>query len=231
VFSFGIGLEHKYLNITSKTIKTPAPNEPAGGEFENNSYYSSFGYLLYDSRDFKYFPTHGIFFESDFHWYLLSSKNADDFSPFSVAKGSIGYIFSPLDRLAVSVSSEAGFRIGSRQNNIFDFFLGGYGNNFINNFISFYGYEYIGLSGDSFAKGLLELDYQFLEKNHLILSANFVNVENELFEGGGWLKWPEYSGYAIGYGLETFLGPIEVKYSISPERKESEWFFSLGFWF
>ena len=229
VFSFGVGLEHKYLDISSETIEDPQSSQPATGEFENNSYYGAFGYLLYDSRDSKYFPTRGVHFDSDFHWHLLSSR--EDFTPFSVAKGSLSYIFSPVERLAVTVSSEAGFRIGSRENNIFDFFLGGYGNDFINNFTSLYGYEFISLSGDSYAKGLLELDYSFLENSHLILSANIANVENELFEGGDWLKWPQYSGYAIGYGLETFLGPVEVKYSISPERQESQWYFSVGFWF
>ena len=231
VLSFGVGLEHKYLNITSETINTPDPDQPSAGEFENNSYYSSFGYLLYDSRDFKYFPTEGVHFEGDFHWYPLSSQGQEDFSPFSVAKGTLAYVFSPVDKLAVNISSEAGFRIGSRENNIFDFFLGGYGNDFINTFVPFYGYEFISLSGDSFIKGLLELDYTFLEKNHLVLGANFANVENKLLEGGDWLSWPRYSGYAIGYGLETFLGPVEVKYSISPERQQSQWYFSVGFWF
>lgn len=229
VFSFGIGLEHKHLNITSETVDTPNPVMPETGEFDDSSYYAPFGYLLYDSRDSKYFPTRGVFFESDFHWQLLSSR--DDFSAFSTAKGTLGATFSPAEQLSMRISSEAGFRIGSRENNIFDFFLGGYGNDFINNFTSFYGYEFINLSGDSFIKGLLELDYRFLANSHLILSANFANVENELFEGGNWLNWPEYSGYALGYGLETFLGPVEVKYSISPEKKESQWYFSLGFWF
>ncbi len=229
VFSFGVGLEHKYLSVTSETLNTSGPEQLSNGEFDDSSYYAPFGYLLYDSRDSKYFPTRGVYFESDFHWHLLSSR--DDFSPFSVTKGTLGAAFSPVEQLAVRISSEAGFRIGSRSNNIFDFFLGSYGNDFINNFTSFYGYEFINLSGDSFTKGLLELDYKFLENSHLILSANFANVENELFEGGEWIKWPEYSGYAIGYGLETFLGPVEVKYSISPERKESQWYFSLGFWF
>jgi hypothetical protein len=30
------------------------------------------------------------------------------------------------------------------------------------------------------------------------------------------LSTPTYSGYAVGYGLETVLGPIELKYSWSP---------------
>lgn len=231
VFSFGMGLEHKYLDITSETIGTPTAEEPATGIFDKSSYYGSFGYLTLDNRDYKYFPTKGVFFEGDFHWYLMSSDFHENFEPFSVAKGKLGYNYSPFSKLTARISSEAGFRIGSRQNNIFDFFMGGYGNDFINNFTPFYGYPYIGLSGDSFIKGLVELDYRFLRKNHLVLSANFANVENELYSRGNWFTWPDYSGYAIGYGLETFLGPVEIKYSISPELKESQWYFSLGFWF
>lgn len=231
IFSFGIGAEHKYLDITSETIGNPSQDPETGGVFDRSSYYGSFGYLTLDSRDYKYFPTKGVYFNGDFHWYLHSSDYHDNFSPFSVAKGTLGYVISPLDNLATRISSEGGFRIGSRHNNIFDFFLGGYGNDFINNFVHFYGYPYIGLSGDSFIKGLVELDYSFLRNHHLIFSANYANVKNELFEAGNWFSWPEYSGYALGYGLETFLGPVEVKYSISPELKESQWYFSIGFWF
>lgn len=231
VFSLGMGVEHKKLSITSETIGSSVPGDISAGVFDKSDYYSTFGYLIYDSRDFKYFPTKGVYFEGDFHWYLFSSNYYDNFSPFSVAKGTAGYVFSLTDNISTRISSEAGFRIGNRSNNIFDFFLGGYGNDFINNFTPFYGYPYIGISGDSYIKGLLELDYRFLRKNHFILSANFANVQNELFKKTEWLSWPNYSGYAVGYGLETFLGPVEVKYTISPELKESQWFFSIGFWF
>ena len=231
VFSFGMGLEHKHLDITSETISNTDPSNPTTGVFDNSAYYGSFGYLVLDNRDYKYFPTKGIYFEGDIHWYVFASDFHENFEPFSVAKGNLEYNYSPFSKLTAKIASEAGFRIGSRHNNIFDFFLGGYGNDFINNFTAFYGYPFISFSGDSYIKGLLELDYRFLRKNHLILSANYANVENRLFEGGHWFSWPDYSGYAIGYGRETFLGPVEVKYSISPELQESIWYFSIGFWF
>lgn len=231
VFSIGAGVEHKYLNITSKTLGATAPDEPVQGVFDKSSYYSSYGFLKLDSFDYKYFPNHGVFFDSDFHWYLLSNNYHENFSPFSIVKGNLGYVFSPTAKTTIRLSSEAGFGIGSSSNNIFDFFLGGYGNDFINNFIPFYGYDYVSLSGDSFIKGLVDLDYEFYQKNHLILSANYANVDNDLYGTGQWFSSPNYSGYAIGYGLDTFMGPLEVKYSISPELKESQWFFSLGFWF
>ena len=228
VFSFGLGIEHKYLEITSETIGS---DSPADGVFDRSSYYSSFGFLKLDSFDNKYFPNNGFYFDGDFHWYLLSAGHQEDFSPFSIAKGTVGYVFSPTQKISTRISSEAGFRIGSRKNNIFDFFLGGYGNELINNFVPFYGYDFISLSGDSYIKGLLEVDYEFLPKNHLMLSGNFANVQNELYDSGRWFSWPSYTGYALGYGMETFFGPVEVKYSISPEVQESQWFFSIGFWF
>ncbi|MDX1472184.1 MAG: hypothetical protein R3213_11860, partial [Flavobacteriaceae bacterium] len=42
---------------------------------------------------------------------------------------------------------------------------------------------------------------------------------------------PDYSGYSAGYGIETFLGPIEARYTWSPETKDSIWLFNIGFWF
>lgn len=230
IFSLGVGLEHKYLDITSQTLGA-TPDGEVPGVFDKSHYYSGFGKLKLDSFDNKYFPTRGVFLEGDFHWYLHSSDFFDTFSPFSIASGTVGYVFSPMSKFRVRLSSEAGFRIGSSRNNIFDFFLGGYGNDFINNFIPFYGYDFINLSGDSFTKGLVELDYEFLQKNHLVLSANYANVENGLFVNGEWFSLPDYSGYALGYARETFIGPIEVKYAMSPELKESQWYFSIGFWF
>lgn len=228
IFSFGLGIEHKYLNITSETL---GANAPAEGVFDRSSYYSTFGFLKLDSFDNKYFPNSGIYFDGDFHWYLLSAGHQEDFSPFSIAKGTVGYVFSPTQNISTTIASEAGFRIGSRNNNIFDFFLGGYGNELINNLVPFYGYDFISLSGDSYIKGLVEVDYEFLRGNHLSLSGNFANVQNELYDTGRWISWPDYTGYALGYGMETFFGPLEVKYSISPEVHESQWFFSIGFWF
>lgn len=231
VFSIGIGLEHKFLDITSNTLIDTSPDDVPTGVFDKSNYYSSFGSIKLDSFDNKYFPTKGVYFDGDLHWYLFSSDYHNDFSPFSVAKGTLGYVFTPFPRFTTRLFSEAGFRIGSSRNNILDFFLGGYGNNFINNFVPFYGYDFISISGDSFMKGMVEVDYEFFRKNHLVFSANYANVANGLYMGGDWLSSPDYSGYALGYGRETFFGPVEVKYSISPEVKESMWFFSVGFWF
>ena len=231
VFSFGVGAEHKYLKIASETINDPETGINENALFENSHFYSVFGNLKYDSYDNKYFPSQGVYFDGDFHVYLFSSDYNNDFAEFSIAKGTLGYAFAPFNKFSVRIRSEAGFKIGNNEGNTLDFFLGGYGNNFINNFVPFYGYDFISLSGDSFIKGLLEFDYEIFRKNHVILGANIANVGNGLYSSGNWFSAPDYTGYALGYGVDTFVGPLELKYTYSPEIKASEWFFSLGFWF
>lgn len=229
VFSFGLGAEHKYLKIASETLVDP--DDKSNTTFENTHFYSTFGYLKFDSYDNKYFPSKGFYFDGDFHLYLLASDFTENFSQFSIAKGKLGYAVSPFNHFTTRLSTETGFKIGNDNINTLDFFLGGYGNDFINNFIPFFGYDYISLSGDSYIKALLELDYEIFRNSHVIASANIANVANRLYSSGDWFTWPDYSGYALGYGIDSFLGPLEVKYSYSPEVKQSFWFFSLGFWF
>jgi len=89
----------------------------------------------------------------------------------------------------------------------------------------------LSIAGQSFMKGLVAVDYEVFKKNHINVAANFANVGNKLFSTGRWFEDPEFTGYALGYGLETFTGPIQIKYSYSPEIKVNQWFFSVGFWF
>ena len=230
VFSIGAGVEHKYLKFSSTTFND-LNNENNDLIFDNSHYASAFGYVKYDSYDNRYFPTKGVSFSGNFHVYLYSTDFNDNFAEFSIAKGAIGYAVTPFQKLTTRISTETGFKIGNDGTEVLDFFLGGYGNDFINNIKPFYGYDFLSLSADSYIKALFELDYQVARKNHIIASANLANVEDRLYTSGNWFSWPDYTGYALGYGIDTFMGPMEVKYTYSPEVEESYWFFSLGFWF
>ena len=112
-----------------------------------------------------------------------------------------------------------------------DFFLGGYGNKKINNLIPFYGYDFISAGGDGYVKAGFSVDYEFVRKNHFNISANFANIGYDLFSSDEWLSSPDFTGYAIGYGMETILGPLELKYTFSPEVDTGEWFIAIGFQF
>ena len=228
-FAFSIGGEHKRLKIKSETVIDNVDDDEL--IFENTDYLSVFGALKFDTYSNKYFPKRGVYFNGDFHLYAHASNFNKEFSQFSIAKADIGYAFSLNDKLAINIQSQGGFKIGADTTSSLNFALGGYGNNFINNFISFYGYDYVSIIGNSFVKGTISVDYELYKKHHLIASANFANIDDDIFEDSEWITAPDYSGYAIGYAFETFLGPIEAKWSWSPEVNKSIWFFNVGFWF
>lgn len=227
--ALGMGGELKYLNISSETLSDD--RNGSARTFEDSNYLSLFGKLNYDSYDNKYFPKEGFYFNGDFHWYVYASTFNYDFTQFSIAKADIGYAFKISNRFSGLFLNEGGFRVGENESPYLDFAFGGFGGNLINNIKSFYGYDWLSFSGDSFVKCTLKIDYEFAKKHHFYAAANFANADEDIFGTGEWITSPDYSGYALGYGWDTFLGPIDLTYSYSPETKESVWFFNVGFWF
>jgi NTE family protein len=224
-FLIGAGLELKYLNINSETLSATNP------VLDRSKYGSVFAYMKYDSFDNQYFPTKGWYLTSDIHNYLLSSDYTGKFNPFSIAKLDMGFAVKILKKTTFKFQTEAGFSIGKKSIPFFNFVLGGYGFIPVNNFKPFYGYDFLSLAGDSYLKSSATIDYEIFKKNHLNFSANYANIENNLFDSLDWISLPKYSGYEIGYGLETIIGPVEVKYTWSPDTNKGFTWFSIGFWF
>ena len=239
-FAFTIGAEHKFLNYSTRTlgqldadpdVENNASNGVQRTKFENSNYFSAFSQVKLDTYDDKYFPTRGLFFDGDFHFYAFSSDYNENFSEFAVAKGKFGGVFSPVHNLSFKLEADAGFKLGTTPVSSFDFILGGFGNDFVNNFVPFFGYDFLSLPGNSYVKGFGRLDYGFAPKHHVLFSANYATVADDLFRTGDWFEEPSFSGYGLGYGFESFLGPIQIYYSWSPEISEGNFFFSVGYWF
>ncbi|WP_053992688.1 patatin-like phospholipase family protein [Mangrovimonas sp. TPBH4] len=231
-FALIAGVEHKHLRIASQTLVNQfSNNNDDEFLFENTDYLSLYGNIKLDTYSHRDFPKSGFYFNGDIHSYFYASSFNENFRPFTLAKADIGYAFRITKRLSMNILEQGGFKMGDNGTSSLDFGLGGYANNFINNFVSFYGYDFVTITGNSFVKSTFTLDYEFFKKNHLLLAANIANVEDNIFDTGEWLTTPNYSGFAVGYSFETFLGPIEAKYTWSPDTKRDYWFFNLGFWF
>ncbi|MBM6500522.1 patatin-like phospholipase family protein [Flavobacterium macrobrachii] len=224
-YLIGAGLEHKYLRIETENL------DDTDRIFENSTYISAFGYLKYDSFDNRYFPKNGLLFSGDIQTFLYSSDYTKEFKRFSIAKGEIGFAKNFAKKWTLKIQSEVGFKIGNESVDFFDFVLGGYGNLTINNFKHFFGYDFLSISADSYIKSCFTVDYEIYKRNHFNFSANYANLENNLFETGNWFSRPKFSGYAIGYGYESVVGPIEIKYTWSPELPKGYTMINVGFWF
>ncbi len=224
-FSIQLGAEYRHINIRSETLQNNSQI------FENTDYYSLFASLKFDSLDNIYFPTRGFYFGADFQSYLNSSDFKVRFNPFSIAKADIIFAKKFYKKVTLKLESEVGFNIGNRELPFLNFVFGGYGFNTFNNFKPFFGYDFVSIVANSFLKSTATIDYEFYKKNHVNFAGNFANIGDNLFRDSNQISVPRYSGYALGYGLETIIGPIELKYSWSPETNKGYAWVNIGFWF
>lgn len=224
--SIGGGLEFKHLKIESQTLQNTTP------VFDDSNYLSAFGFVKFDSFDQKYFPRKGMYFNADLKTFLYSSDYTHSFERFSIVRVDFGTAKTFYKKVTLTFQAESGFAFGVPSVSFFDFVLGGYGFQSVNNIKPFLGYDFLSISGDSFIKTGLTIDYEIYKKHHLNFITNFANLGNRIFENTElWLKKPAYSGYSFGYGMETVIGPVEIKHSWSPETREHHTWFSVGFWF
>lgn len=236
-FAFGLGVEHKLLKYSTRTLnEVGSPEAAFGGDgtrtfFENSHYFSTYGTLTLDTYDDRYLPSRGLLFDGVFNLYLLSSDFNDNFREFAVARARMGAAFPLTHNLSLNLETSGGFKLGTAPVTSFDFVLGGYGSQLINNFVPFLGYDFLALPGNSFVKADARFDLEFAPKNHLLLAANFANVEDDLFRTGEWFTEPDYAGYGVGYAWESFFGPLQLLYSWSPDGGSGRVFVSLGYWF
>lgn len=227
-FKFGVGAEYKFIEATTETfIQDPEVNE-AQTIIEKNNLFSTYSYVKFDTMNDKFYPSSGYLFTGQMNVYFPVSEN---YSEFAIVKVEAGYAQPLFNRVSAYIGSELGFRTGNEDLVGLNFFLGGFGNEPINNFKHFLGYDFFTLSADSYMKGIFQVDYNFYKKNHLLFTANYANVEDDLFSSGNWVSTPDFSGYGIGFGSQTILGPVDLKYTYSPETNESQWFVSIGYWF
>ncbi|MCL7755078.1 patatin-like phospholipase family protein [Polaribacter sp. Z022] len=226
-FAIGIGLEYKYLKATTETISTGNDEETI---FDNSNYLNTFGYLKLDTYNKKYFPTKGYFADLNFKWYMASSDANNDFKSFAQTKGTLGFATSFSDKFTFQMTNEAGFTLNNVDSDVFDFYLGGYNQNYINTFVSFYGYDFAELSNNTFVKSEFNFRYALADKHYASFIANYGRLDSNVFKDIDLFKEVK-SGYALGYSYNSFIGPIEIKYSWSPDINQNYWLFNLGFWF
>ncbi|WP_299047248.1 patatin-like phospholipase family protein [uncultured Polaribacter sp.] len=229
-FAIGLGVEHKFVNATTETIVSENVNDDEEFTFDNSNYLNAYGYIKLDTYDKKYFVTKGYFADLSFRWYLASSDFNNDFSKFAQTKGTLGFATTFFDKLTFQLTNEAGFTLEPPKSDVFDYYLGGYNQNYINTFVSFYGYDFAELSNNSFIKSEFNFRYRLAKNHYASFIANYARLEGNVFRNLDLFQNIK-SGYALGYSFNSFIGPVELKYSWSPETQQQYWLFNLGFWF
>lgn len=241
--ALGLGIEHKALTATSLRLL----NNGDKTFFDDSNYMNMYSFLKLDTYNKEMFPTKGFYADVGFKWFVWSDRNkkllkletgSSPFNQFSQIEATLGGANTFFDKATIKYTSEFGYSFGEKPSEIFDYSLGGYNKNYINNFTSFYGYKTGALTNQSFLKLELDFKYKIIDKHYATFIANYARTEKDIISEirrdillEAYLFKNIKSGYAIGYSLESFMGPIELKYTWSPNHNEKYWLFNLGFWF
>jgi len=234
-FALGVGLEQKKITAFTDTFSEKSVDPKPGANkdifyFDKSNYFNFISYVKFDSYDKKYFQKRGVYLTADFKFFMFSSDYYEDFKPFSQLKGELSFVHTFFNKLTTHFTAKAGITIGENENPIFFYILGGYNKNHINTFESFLGYEFASLSNNGFLLSKMQLRYEIFKNNYLMGTVNVARVEDNLWNNGNIFEDTK-TGFGIGYGLDSFLGPIELNYTYSPDTKENYVFFNLGYWF
>lgn len=224
-FQIGVGLEHKFNQIDIPNLNLKK------AWLDKSHYLGVYGNVLFDTYDNKYFPRSGFLFSAEYKNYFHSSNYNGNFENFSQFNGEIGYVRTIVGKLSAEVKFDLGISFNSEPSSFFKYFFGGNGFQPTANIKPFYGYNFLSIFDDSYIRGQFRFDYEIFKRNHINFSGNYANIGKNIFETGDWVKKPQFSGYAIGYGYQTIIGPIELKYSWSPETRNHFTNLSIGFWF
>ncbi|HLS12713.1 MAG TPA: patatin-like phospholipase family protein [Flavobacteriaceae bacterium] len=226
-FLVGVGAQHKWLRVYSNTFGLD--DKSTETVFDNSNYYSAVGYIMFDTLDDTFYPDNGIYLRGDIEQLLYTKGRNKSNGSFSVVRGQAVGAMPMAKNLTFIGGLEAGFVLGRQHTRTMDFLLGGFGYSSMHNMVQLYGYAPFSLRGDSYFTVKAEVDFEFYPKNHINFAYNIANVGDDLFESKEFYSKIQYTGFAIGYGIETFLGPIDIKYSYSPELKNSEFYVVVGY--
>ena len=223
-YNIKIGAEHEYINSYSYDLSS------SNDKFylDKNSYFNVFSVLKLDTYDADFNPKKGVFLEGRFKWRLLSTAPSSLFASYSQAQLKFGYAKS-LGDFSFNLVSQAGVTIGS-SSVLQSYHLGGDYDNLNSTFVPLYGYDFAALTDVSYVHSSLDMFYEFKKNNYFTLGVQAARATDDLINGGDLFDNTKY-GFALGLSAKTFVGPIGIKYTRSPQNNTGYWYFNLGYSF
>ena len=240
-----LGVQYDYVLLNTKDLAIVNPNP---GEFQRIElpYISpAFGFFM-DTYDKPSFPYKGIKWsiKANYNLPITSLEEAD--KPFAQATVQLKKVHRLARRMAVQYELVAGQTLRAGEQPVvpfgYAFFTGGLGQNYYRNQVAMPGYRYRefllqdDLGGlyapEGISKVQLALRYEVFKNNFITLfgAGAYVNGPGkspiDVFSFGEFI-----AGYGMSYGIDSFLGPLEVAYHGSAVDGKGYWFLNLGHWF
>ena len=122
-----------------------------------------------------------------------------------------------------------GATLGKAVSYPYQYVIGGQGQNYIRNMVPFVGMQYTSFLGDNVIIARTKVRWNFYDNHYLFVIGN-MGTFNEIFEKM-FVDSKLYYGGALGYSLNSLIGPIEFSISASNQGPYMQNYLSIGYWF
>ena len=223
-------------------------NNPDATIYESN-HLNLFGELKADVRDDNDYPKRGYYLglEGRYHAGLARDIKSTFEDHFITLFASYQGAFSPTSWFTILPEATGSWSFINDPGKTFSYSvqLGGLGRNYFHYQIPFLGYNYMeAIQLSNLIKGGLELRFNPFGKHYISGIINYA-LWFDVFETG-FLVRPgkptqpieideidiyDFSGWGAKYGIDTFVGPLELTVHRNFDRGSWLFYFNLGYWF
>ncbi len=192
-------------------------------------YINYFALLDFDNLDNANYPKRGsqVYFKTE----LISRyQNFQNFyPPTTTFQFKLKQVIPLYQKLTLVPSIRTFNSIGETPDYPFNSLAGSLGQNYINAIQPFLGYRYMELIGNNTLVVRIDANFEIVKNHYILVKGNWGKLEDSfqnIIESSVILD-----GYALGYGFNSALGPIELHVIKSTNHSEIYSYINLGFWF
>lgn len=220
-YAGGLGLQLDYTEY-KRSIRS-AENE--------KNFYGGFAHLFLYARgetlDDKFFPNRGSAFHADFRAILQNTNETE--GPVLMGKFEYKKVFGLSADSKVIFSGLAGLTLLNPAPIPYRFFLGSAGHDYVNNITPFVGFAFTELEGDQVILLRADIRTELFKNNYVYFRSNVASLSNSIEET---LTFQNiYTGFGLGYGWDSFAGPMEFTITLSTNHNDILTYVNLGYWF
>ncbi len=222
LYTIGGGIRLENIDISEPLIRSEV-------EESNTTYLNYFAFIDFDSHDRTYKPTSGFSLTGEFK---LISEQVDFntyLEPVSIAQLSYDQSYKFDERWGGRTRITGAATIGPDAPFAYSIFLGSMGENYTQSIFPFIGYRYMELFGRNALTARADLWYEAFDNHFFTLHANIGKLEPTI--GDLYSSDVLLDGYALSYGYNSPIGPLEL--FVARSTNHSDWltYVRLGFWF
>lgn len=224
-FKMQIGAHYEYFNYESFLFSDRDHNirvKPEG-------FFSYYGLAHLETFDKRYYPTRGISLKVDYSLYTDNFLTYNDGAPFSAIGLDFESVLSITRRVKFIPSIYGRVLIG---NNIPYPYLncmgGDVAGRYVDQQLPFLGIQHLEIFDNSLVVANIMLRYNLGRNHYISLSGNYAKQDANFFDVFG---GDDIIGGGVGYSYDSFVGPIDVTFSLSDWSKKLGFYFNLGYYF